>query len=63
MFTQLWDENDKDFQRLLLRTEVRWSLKGAYLTRFYTVLALLKRKPDEIERARRIFDKLVQKKI
>ncbi|GBP89280.1 SCAN domain-containing protein 3 [Eumeta japonica] len=37
LFAQLCDENDEDFQRLLLHTEVRWLLKGACLTRFYSV--------------------------
>lgn len=35
LFAQLCDENDEDFQRLLLHTEVRWLSKGACLTRFY----------------------------
>ncbi|GBP39620.1 SCAN domain-containing protein 3 [Eumeta japonica] len=38
LFAQLCDENDEDFQRLLLHTEVRWLSKGACLTRFYSVL-------------------------
>lgn len=37
LFAQLCDENDEDFQRLLLHTEVRWLSKGACLTRFYSV--------------------------
>ncbi|GBP17923.1 SCAN domain-containing protein 3 [Eumeta japonica] len=37
LFAQLCDGNDEDFQRLLLHTEVRWLLKGACLTRFYSV--------------------------
>jgi hypothetical protein len=28
LFRKLWDENDKDFNRLLLHTEVRWLSKG-----------------------------------
>ncbi|KAL0859501.1 hypothetical protein ABMA27_010658 [Loxostege sticticalis] len=37
LFAQLCAENDEDFQRLLLHTEVRWLSKGACLTRFYSV--------------------------
>ncbi|XP_026317857.1 SCAN domain-containing protein 3-like [Hyposmocoma kahamanoa] len=37
LFAQLCDENDEDFQRLLLHTEVRWLSKGACLARFYSV--------------------------
>ncbi|GBP03109.1 SCAN domain-containing protein 3 [Eumeta japonica] len=37
LFAQLCDENDEDFQRLLLHTEVRWLSEGACLTRFYSV--------------------------
>ncbi|GBP71622.1 SCAN domain-containing protein 3 [Eumeta japonica] len=37
LFAQLCDENDEDFQRLLLYTKVRWLSKGACLTRFYSV--------------------------
>ncbi|KFD70470.1 hypothetical protein M514_00969 [Trichuris suis] len=35
LFRQLWDENDEEFNRLLLHTEMRWLSKGACLTRFY----------------------------
>ncbi|GBP07093.1 TBC1 domain family member 19 [Eumeta japonica] len=35
LFAQLCNENDEDFQRLLLHTEVRWVSKGACLSRFY----------------------------
>ncbi|GBP25809.1 SCAN domain-containing protein 3 [Eumeta japonica] len=31
LFAQLYDENDEDFQRLLLHTEVRWLSKGRCL--------------------------------
>ena len=37
LFHQLCIENDKDFQFLLLRTEVRWLSKGNCLKRFYTL--------------------------
>ena len=37
LFHQLCIENDKDFQCLLLYTEVRWLLKGNCLKRFYTL--------------------------
>ncbi|KFD67345.1 hypothetical protein M514_20381 [Trichuris suis] len=35
LFRQLCDENDEEFNRLLLHTEVRWLSKGTCLTRFY----------------------------
>ncbi|KAK9687383.1 hypothetical protein QE152_g36477 [Popillia japonica] len=38
LFAQLCDENDENFQRLLLHTEVRWLPKGACLTRFYSLV-------------------------
>ncbi|KFD64030.1 hypothetical protein M514_08644 [Trichuris suis] len=35
LFRQLCDENDEEFNRLLLHTEVGWLSKGTCLTRFY----------------------------
>ena len=37
LFHQLCIENDKDFQCLLLHTELRWLSKGNCLKRFYTL--------------------------
>ena len=37
LFHQMCIENDEDFQCLLLRTEVRWLLKGNCLKKFYTL--------------------------
>ncbi|XP_025266439.1 SCAN domain-containing protein 3-like [Camponotus floridanus] len=53
LFAQLCDENDEDFQRLLLHTEVRWLSKGACLTRFYSlfesVLEFLESKDPDLK--------------
>ena len=35
IFRLLFQDNDEDFERLLLQTEFRWLFKGACLTRFY----------------------------
>ena len=37
LFKQLCQENDEEFERLLLHTEVRWLSKGNCLDRFYTL--------------------------
>jgi hypothetical protein len=37
LFRELCDENDKDFKRLLLHTEVRWLSKGNCIRRFYNL--------------------------
>ncbi|KFD46045.1 hypothetical protein M513_13085 [Trichuris suis] len=39
LFRQLCEENGEDFHRLLLHTEVRWSSKGACLSRLYNLYA------------------------
>lgn len=53
LFAQLCDENDEDFQRLLLHTQVRWLSKGAYLSRFYllydSVLEFLETKDPDLK--------------
>lgn len=38
LFRKLCQENDEEFERLLLHTEVRWLSKGQCLTRFYSLL-------------------------
>lgn len=54
LFAQLCDENDEDFQRLLLHTEVRWLSKGACLSRFYSlfnsVLEFLESKDPDLKK-------------
>lgn len=54
LFVQLCDENDEDFQRLLLHTEVRWLSKGACLSRFYllfdSVLEFLESKDPDLKK-------------
>ncbi|XP_044747388.1 protein ZBED8-like isoform X1 [Coccinella septempunctata] len=54
LFAQLCDENDEDFRRLLLHTEVRWLSKGACLTRFYllfeSVLEFLDSKDSDLKK-------------
>ncbi|XP_051782615.1 SCAN domain-containing protein 3-like [Erpetoichthys calabaricus] len=37
LLAQLCEENDEDFHRLLLHTEMRWLLKGLCLTRFFSL--------------------------
>uniref|UniRef100_G1KVP8 SCAN domain-containing protein 3 n=1 Tax=Anolis carolinensis TaxID=28377 RepID=G1KVP8_ANOCA len=53
LFKQLCIENDEEFNRLLLHTEVRWLSKGACLDRFYklfnSVLEFLKGKNDALQ--------------
>lgn len=37
IFAQLCEENDEEFHKLLLHTEVRWLLKGLCLSRFFSL--------------------------
>lgn len=52
LFAQLCLENDEDYNRLLLNTEVRWLSKGACLDRFYalfdSVLEFLESKDNDL---------------
>lgn len=54
LFGQLCIENDEDFNRLLLHTEVRWLSKGACLNRFYnlfnSVIEFFKNKDDSLRK-------------
>ncbi|KAE9522795.1 hypothetical protein AGLY_016836 [Aphis glycines] len=53
LFTKLCKENDEEFNRLLLHTEVRWLSKGACLNRFWklfdSVLEFLEEKDAKLE--------------
>ena len=52
LFQKLCTENDEEFKRLLLHTEVRWLSKGNCLNRFYklfdTVVEFLQNKDDDL---------------
>ena len=41
IFRQLCHENETEFERLLLHTEVRWLSKGKCLSRFYSLLDII----------------------
>ena len=60
LFKQLCIENDEEFNRLLLHTEIRWLSKSACLDRFYklfnSVLEFLKDKNEDLR------SKLIQSK-
>jgi hypothetical protein len=50
LFRKLYDENDENFNRLLLHTEVRWLSKGTCVKRFYdlfdSVITFFENKDD-----------------
>ena len=62
LFRLLCQENDEDFERLLLHTEVRWLSKGACLTRFYLLYDTVMEFFEEMLKDKETTEKLIMLK-
>ena len=59
LFRLLCQDNDEDFERLLLHTEVRWLSKGACLTRFYILYDTVMEFFEEMLKDKETTEKLI----